>query len=73
MQMNMRGCQTSPCAGESWIDLRRALKHFPRQCDILPRPFLEELPSAQIKFIRFNIRGGSPAQAMLLALGKGET
>jgi len=67
MQMNMRRCQTSPCASESRINFCGALKHRSRECDILPRPFLEQLASAQIKFIRFNIGGGSPAQPALLA------
>src|SRR6266508_709502 len=73
MEMNMRSCQTSPCARESWIDFRSALKHLSRQSDLLACPFLEQLPSTQIKFIGFNIGGGSPAQAALLALGKRET
>src|SRR5262249_7398286 len=51
-EMNMGRCQAGPGAREIWIKLNRSLKHLPRELDVLARPFLEELPSAQIEFVR---------------------
>ena len=58
-EMHMRGCQPSPCASEIWINLSRSLEHLSSQSYVLARPFLEQLPSAQIEFVRFDAGRGA--------------
>src|SRR4030095_9102718 len=45
-KMHVCGRKSGPGAGKIWIELCRTLEHFPRQSDILERPFLKKFAPA---------------------------